>query len=48
MKRAVGPALVSFALIYSLLAWVSYSKTSATSDEPGHLAAGYAALAKGD
>ena len=48
MKRAVGPALVSFVLIYSVLAWVSYSTTSATFDEPGHLASGYAALTKGD
>ena len=48
MKRAVGPGLAGFVLLYSLLAWVSYSRTSATFDEPGHLAAGYAALAKGD
>lgn len=48
MKRAAGPALAGFVVIYALLAWASYSRTSATWDEPGHLAAGYAALANRD
>jgi hypothetical protein len=48
MKRAVVPALAACAVIYALLAWGNYSRTSATFDEPGHLAAGYAALARGD
>ena len=40
--------LVVFALTFSLLQWVGYRQQSATVDEPIHLAAGYAALAKSD
>jgi Dolichyl-phosphate-mannose-protein mannosyltransferase len=45
---AVAGVLVAFAVVFvSLQVW-SYSRTSATWDEPGGLAAGYAALAARD
>jgi hypothetical protein len=49
VRRAqIAAVLVLFALVFSLLQWFGYRKLSATWDEPIHLAAGYAALAKGD
>jgi hypothetical protein len=39
---------MAFGVLYALLSWGSYSRASATWDEPGHLTAGYAALARGD
>jgi hypothetical protein len=47
-RLQIACVLVLFALIFSLLQWFSYRQKSATWDEPIHLAAGYAALAKGD
>jgi len=45
---AVGLVLVAFAVVFvSLQVW-SYTRTSATWDEPGSLAAGYAALTSSD
>jgi hypothetical protein len=44
----VAIVLVGFALVFAALGIGSYSRTSATWDEPGHLAAGYAALVKQD
>jgi hypothetical protein len=44
----IAGVLVLFALTFSLLQWFGYRQKSATFDEPIHLAAGYAALAKGD
>lgn len=44
----IASVLVLFALTFSLLQWFGYRQKSATWDEPIHLAAGYAALAKGD
>jgi hypothetical protein len=44
----IACVLALFALSFSLLQWVGYRQKSATFDEPIHLAAGYAALAKGD
>jgi len=49
VRRAkIAFVLVLFALTFGLLQWFAYSQKSATFDEPIHLAAGYAALAKGD
>lgn len=44
----IAGVLVLFALTFGLLQWFGYTQTSATFDEPIHLASGYAALAKGD
>ena len=40
--------LIAFAVVFTALNVASYTRTSATWDEPQHLAAGYAALAAGD
>jgi 4-amino-4-deoxy-L-arabinose transferase-like glycosyltransferase len=40
--------LAAFALLYSILQFNSYTRRSATWDEPMHLTAGYVALTKGD
>jgi hypothetical protein len=47
-RAAVSIALVTFAIVFAGLAIFSYTRQSATFDEPGHLAAGYAALARSD
>ena len=44
----IACALTLFALTFGLLQWFGYTQKSATFDEPVHLAAGYAALTKGD
>jgi hypothetical protein len=46
--RPIAFVLLLFAVTFGLLQWFGYSQKSATFDEPIHLAAGYAALAKGD
>jgi 4-amino-4-deoxy-L-arabinose transferase-like glycosyltransferase len=40
--------LIVFAVVFAVAEIFSYTRLSATFDEPGHLAAGYAALAKSD
>ena len=59
-KRAAAPpdappshstvafALIVFAVLFAASETYSYTRLSATFDEPGHLAAGYAALARSD
>jgi len=47
-KRTVAIVLVVFAVAFGSLEVFSYTHLSATFDEPGHLAAGYAALANSD
>lgn len=47
-QSSVGLTLALFAIVFSLLQVVAYSRKSATWDEPVHLATGYAALAHGD
>ena len=47
-RFAVVAALLTFAVVFSALSVVGYSKKSATWDEPIHLTAGYAALARHD
>ena len=44
----IACALTLFARTFGLLQWFGYTQKSATFDEPVHLAAGYAALTKGD
>ena len=46
--RATALALITFTVVFVALQVGSYTRTSATFDEPGGLAAGYAALASGD
>jgi 4-amino-4-deoxy-L-arabinose transferase-like glycosyltransferase len=47
-RYAVAVALIVFALVFAAGEIYSYTRLSATFDEPGHLAAGYAALAQSD
>lgn len=47
-RRQIAFVLLLFALSFGLLQWFAYRQKSATWDEPIHLAAGYAALARGD
>jgi len=47
-RGAVALALVTFAVVFAVLDVASYTKTSATWDEPIHIAAGYAALTQHD
>jgi hypothetical protein len=44
----VAAVLIGFAVVYFALQFNSLTRTSATWDEPGHLAAGYAALTQRD
>ena len=46
--RLTALALITFTVVFVALQVGSYTRTSATFDEPGGLAAGYAALASGD
>src|ERR1044071_4419627 len=46
--RAVALALALFAVIFAVLDVASYTRTSATWDEPIHIATGYAALTQHD
>ncbi len=46
--RVTALALITFTVVFVALQVGSYTRTSATFDEPGGLAAGYAALASGD
>jgi 4-amino-4-deoxy-L-arabinose transferase-like glycosyltransferase len=47
-RAVVTLVLLSFTLVFVALQVWSYTRTSATFDEPGSLVAGYAALASGD
>lgn len=48
MQMRTAAALILFAVVFSILAVSSYTRESATWDEPQHLTAGYAQLKFGD
>lgn len=47
-RRAAAAVLLAFAVTFAAVEIVSYTRKSATWDEPMHLTAGYVALARGD
>jgi len=47
-RRETALILAAFAVVFAGLAWYTIRQTSATWDEPMHLAAGHAALTSGD
>ena len=47
-SRRDALAVITFVIVFAALGWNSARRMSATWDEPGHIAAGYAALARGD